>query len=439
MPSSAPRWSARWIGGAAVLASALAACEEPNTYVEPPLPKVTIARPLVQEVVEALEFTGTTRSSGQVEVRARVPGVLESMHFEPGADVQEGDLLFVIDRQVYEAAAQAAQADLTQAEAASELADATLGRMREAGAAVSKAQVDEAAATALAAEAEIQLQRALLRQAEIDLGYTEVKAPISGRVGRNQVDVGNLVGEGEATILTEVTAYDPMYVYFNVNERDLLRVMAMARKRAKEQGLDPARDDVYEDRIPLYLGLADQEGYPHEGILDFAESGVDSETGTLQLRGSFPNPGASPLLLPGLFARIRVPIATRQDMPLVTERAIGADQSGQFVLVVGKQEGVVEKRNVQVGQLVDGMRVIEDGIQSDEWVVVNGLQRARPGVKVEPEIAEMTAFTASALAAAAKRDDQAATSDEAASETEQPDEAVDDAAEPEAPAAATEN
>jgi RND family efflux transporter MFP subunit len=393
----------RAIGPCALaIALTVSACEEPNTYVEPPPPQVTIARPLVREVVDALELTGTTRAAADVEVRARVPGVLESMHFEPGTVVQAGDLLFVIDRVVYETAAQAARANLTQAEAARELANVTLARMRDAGAAVSRAQVDEAAAAANAGEAEVELRRANLRQAEIDLGYTEVRAPITGRVGRNQVDVGNLVGEGEATALTEVTAFDPIYAYFTVNERDLLRVMAMWRERIEELGLDPEEDTADQARIAIYMGLADEEGYPHEGVLDFAESGVNPDTGTLQLRGSFPNPSATARLLPGLFARIRVPIAERADMPLVADRAIGADQSGSYVLVVDPQDAVVEKRNVRLGQLVDGLRVIEEGIGPDEWVVVNGLQRARPGAKVDHEMTEMAALTASALTQAAK-------------------------------------
>jgi membrane fusion protein (multidrug efflux system) len=257
-----------------------------------------------------------------------------------------------------------------------------------------------------------------LRQAEIDLGYTEVKAPIAGRVGRNRVDVGNLVGEGDATVLTEITAYDPMYAYFNLNERDLLRVMAMYRERIEEKGLDPEKDTAYEAGIAVSIGLADEEGYPHEGLLDFAESGVDPETGTLQLRGSFPNPSASPVLIPGLFVRVRVPVAERPDMPLVTERAIGADQSGPYVLVVDAQGGVVEKRNVRLGQLVDGLRVIEDGLGRDQWVVVNGLQRARPGGKVDPEMTEMASLTTSALAQAAANVDDGAEPDAATAEPE---------------------
>lgn len=380
------------VTGLALVASVLAGCEEPNIYVEPPPPQVSVAQPLIQNVTDYLEFTGTTGSSARVDVRARVSGILESMSFEPGASVDEGDLLFVIDRDVYEADYDVAKADLAQAEAAAELARVTLDRMQQAGAAVSRTQVDEAAAEGRRADAEVLVQKARLRQAEINLDYTEVQAPITGRVGRNLVDVGNLVGEGEATKLTDITAYDPMYVYFSINEQDLLRVLELYR----ESGADPD-NAVRNSRIPLYLGLANERGYPHEGLVDFADSGVDTGTGTLQLRGIFPNRGSPPVLLPGLFARVRLPIAERPDMPLVSERAIGADQSGRYVLVMNNDTSEIEKRSVELGQLIDGLQVIEDGVRDDDWIVVNGLQRARPGAKVQPEVVEMATLATSAM------------------------------------------
>jgi RND family efflux transporter MFP subunit len=397
-----------------MLAALLAGCDDPNTFVEPPAPKVTIAEPLVQDVTDYLEFTGTTESSAAVEVRARVAGVLESMNFEPGTDIEAGDILFVIDRDVYEAEVQGADAALAQAVAGSDLATATLARVQQAGEAVSQTQVEETAAQARTAEAKILASKAELRQAEINLSYTDVEAPISGRVGRNLVDVGNLVGEGEATVLTDVTAYDPMYVYFNMNERDLLRVLGMFRERAAEKSLD-SKDTAAEAEILVDLALADEEGYPHQGVLDYTDSSVDPATGTITLRGTFPNEEWPPTLIPGLFARVRMPIAERADLPLVTERAIGSDQSGQYVLVVN-QENVVEKRNVRLGQLIDGLRVIEDGVESGERIVVNGIQRARPGATIDPEMADMTAFTASAMRAAAP--DAATDSDEAPAEAE---------------------
>ncbi len=390
-----------------ILAVALAACDESNTYVPPPPPKVTIATPLTSEITDYLEFTGTTEASAQVEVRARVAGVLQSMGFEPGTEVQQGDTLFVIDPDVYEAEVQRAKAAVAQAEAASDLANATLDRVQQAGEAVSRTQLEVAAAEARTAEAEILARKAELRQAAINLRYAEVEAPISGRAGRNRVDVGNLVGAGEATVLTEITDFDPIYVYFSINERDLLRVLDLIEERVAGEVIDPKVDATDEAKIPVELGLADEAGYPHVGLLDFSESGVDPATGTLKLRAVFDNKGTPPPLVPGLFARVRMPIAQRQDMFLVSERAIGSDQSGRFVLVVGEDD-VVEKRNVRVGQLIDGLNVIEDGVQGGDRIVVRGLQRARPQATVEPEAVDMASLKASAAQEAAPEEATAA-------------------------------
>ena len=413
-----------WPIGAVAATLVLAACEEPNTYVAPPPPKVTIAEPVLTEVTDYLEFTGTTESSAQVEVRARVPGILESMSFEPGTVVEEGQSLFVIDRDVYQAEVQRAEASLAQAEASSELADATLARVQQAGDAVSQTQVEEAAAEARNAAAEILARKAELRQAEIDLEYTDVIAPIHGRVGRNRVDIGNLVGAGEPTVLTEITAFDPIYVYFNMNERDLLRVLDMVKERVNEKGYDPEADATEQAELPIQLGLADEEGFPHEGLLDFAESGVNPETGTLRLRAVFENKSTPPDLLPGLFARVRMPIAQRQDMPLITERAISSDQSGRYVLIVN-DDNIVEKRNVRLGQLLDGLSVVEEGVAGGDRVVVNGLQRARPEAEVDPETVDMASFKSSSPPAEPPAADEGDEGDAAAS---------DEQAQPDAPA-----
>ena len=385
-----------------VLASLLAGCEQANTYVAPPPPKVTVARPLIEEVTDYLEFTGTTVASEQVEVRARVAGVLQSMRFQPGTEVKEDALLFVIDPKEYEADLQAAQAELASAQAKLERAQKEFSRSQrlfkqQAG---SDVEVVKWRGEEALARAAIERANADIARAQLNLGYTRVKASISGRVGRNRVDVGNLVGQGEATVLTEVTDFDPMYVYFNLNELDLLRVRAMYRAEVKKKGLDPAKDPDREANIKVYLGLADEEGYPHEGVLDFAESGVDPDTGTIQLRAVFNNEEVPYALIPGLFARVRLPIAKRPDIPLVTDRAINADQSGRYLLVVNS-ENVVEKHNVRLGRLVDGLRVIEEGLRSEDWVVVNGIQRARPGGKVGPEKTDMALLTSSALRTAA--------------------------------------
>jgi RND family efflux transporter MFP subunit len=383
---------------------AVAACgSQSNEFIEPPPPKVTVAKPLQQEVIDYLEFTGTTYAFEEVEVRARVAGFLQSMNFTPGTKVEKGDLLFVIDPREYQAELNAAKAEQSSAEAQLKRAGIEFKRAeklfkQKAGAQTEvvkwRGQRDVARADVLRAKAKVE-------KTGLDLSYTKVTAPITGRVGRNLVDLGNLVGEGEPTLLTTVTRYDPMYAYFNLNERDLLKVRAMSRKKAQEKGLDLAEDSEIETDIQVFLELANEEGYPHQGKLDFAESGVDKETGTLQLRGVFPNPSPAFVLIPGLFVSLRMPVDKRENALLVTERAIGSDQSGRFLLAVNS-ENVVEKRPIQMGRLVDGLRVIEDGMQPDDRVVVNGLQRARPGAKVDPEQTDMKSLTASALKAAAE-------------------------------------
>ena len=383
---------------------AFAACSsQSNEFVEPPPPKVTVAKPLLQEVTDYLEFTGTTYAFEEVEVRARVAGFLQSMNFTPGTKVEKGELLFVIDPREYQAELNAASAELSSAEAQLKRASIEFERAeklfkQKAGAETDvvkwRGQRDVAKADVLRAKAKVE-------KAGLNLSYTQVTAPITGRVSRNFVDLGNLVGEGEPTLLTTVTRYDPMYAYFNLNERDLLKVMAMNRKKVQEKGLDPAEDPEIEADIQVFLELANEEDYPHQGKLDFSESGVDKETGTLQLRGVFPNPGPAPVLIPGLFVSLRMPVDKRENALLVTERAIGSDQGGRFLLAVNS-ENMVEKRPIRMGQLVDGLRVIEEGLRPDDAIVVNGLQRARPGAKVDPEQTDMKSLMASALKTAAE-------------------------------------
>jgi len=393
-----------WRTGGLMLFALLLGCQQENTFVAPPPPKVTVAEPLIQEVTDYLEFTGTTVSSGRVEVPARVSGILQSMHFRPGEVVEQGELLFTIDPREYAAEVQASEAELAAAKAELKRAQTELTRARrlykqKAG---SEADVVKWVGEEEVARASILRAEAKIVRAQLNLSYTEVTAPISGRVSRDRVDVGNLVGEGEATVLTDVTQYDPMYVYFNLNERDLLQVMNLLREKAKEKGLDFDEDVQSMTDVPLYLGLANEEGFPHEGAFDFGDSEVDTQTGTMQLRGSFENRAKpTPYLLPGLFTRVRLPIGKRADLPLVTERAIGADQAGRFVLVVNS-ENMVEKRPIRQGQLIDGMQVIEKGVKAGDRVIVKGLQRARPGAEVNPEQIDMASLSVSAQRAAAQ-------------------------------------
>jgi RND family efflux transporter MFP subunit len=373
-------------------------CEDTNTYVEPPPLKVTAAQPIVQEITDFLEFTGTTHASEKVKINARVSGVLQSMHFVPGTIVEQGQLLFIIDPREYEADLRAAKAELASTHAELKRSETEYNRAqilhkKNAG---SESDVVKWRGEMEVAKASIERADAKVERAKLTLSYTQVTAPIKGRIGRDKVDVGNLVGEGEATVLTDLTQYNPMYAYFDLNERDLLTIMSLYRKKLEQKRIDPAYSatGLKSADIILHLGLSDEEGYPHEGLFEFGESGLNTDTGTVQLRGVFENSESPPRLVPGLFARLRMPVTARDSMPLVTEEAISADQSGRFVFIINK-ENVVEKRNIQLGQLIDGMRVIEKGIEHDDWIIVKGIQRVRSGSKVEPEKIEMASLKVS--------------------------------------------
>ena len=394
----------------AAVAFLLAGCGDSNTYLEPPPPQVTVATPVIQEVTDYLEFTGTTVAFDHAEARARVAGVLESMHFTPGTYVEQGELLFVIDPRQYKAELQAAEAELASAQADVKLAQTELARAKQlyrqnAG---PESDVVKWQGQLGTTQADILIAEAKIESAELLVEYSQVAAPISGRVGREQVDLGNLVGNGEATLLTDVTRFNPMYVYFNLNERNLLRLLAIYREKIQERGGDTTSTYLKQEKMPVYMGLADEEGYPHEGILEFAESAVDTGTGTMELRGIFVNDGRPPALLPGLFARIRVPVDQRADMLLVTERAVAQDQGGSYLLVVDN-ENKVGRRSVATGQVVDGLVVIEEGLSKDDRVVVKGVQRARPGSEITPESVDMSALTDSARKQAAAAAAAAAT------------------------------
>ena len=363
-----------------------------NEYVAPPPAEVTVSHPTQEAVIEYLEFTGTTKSVGFAEVKAQASGLLKSMHFEPGLQVEQGDLLFVIDPKPYQAELAAAQAELISAQA--ELAR-TEAELKRANSLIKKNFISQTdylrrKTERDVAQAQIGLKKARVQSAKIELSYTQVKAPISGRVSRNQVDVGNLVGEGEATLLTTITQYKPMYAYFHLNERDLLRVMNIRAEKAQDIGHDLEKQSDQALDIPLFLGLVDEQAYPHKGELDFGESALNPSTGTIELRGVFANAAKPARLIPGLFARLRLPVGKTENALLIDERAISADQSGRFVLVVGA-ENKVEKRSVVLGQRIKGQVVIKQGIKATDKVIIKGLQKARPGSIVNPQSAAITA------------------------------------------------
>jgi len=361
--------------------------ESTGAYVAPPPPVVTVSQPVQRDITEYLEFTGNTEAVRRVEVRARVEGFLLSDHFPPSADVQEGDLLYTIDPRPFEAKLEQALADVSRKQAALDLAESDFQRSEtlfDQGA-TPEAEFVKAKAARGTAVADLRGAKASLAEAELNLSFTEIRAPISGRVGRGLVGIGNLVGANESTHLTTLVQYDPIRAYFSLSEQEILRLMA----RNEDQG-DGAGD---EGTDVIHLGLANEPGFPHEGHVDFIDQGVDPETGTLLLRGSFPNPEPHKIL-PGMFVRIRAPVGEHPGALLIPERALGSDQSGRYVYVVNK-ENEVELRPVQLGASIDGLRIIDKGLEPDDWIVVKGLLRARPGAIVDPQRQEISATAAS--------------------------------------------
>jgi RND family efflux transporter MFP subunit len=358
----------------ALLVMALA-CGEKNTYVPPPPPQVTVSQPLKKSVTDYLDFTGNAVAYNTVPLRARVEGFLEKVLFQDGQPVKKGQLLFLIQQEQYQAQLQKAQASVLAEKAQLEHAQTEYVRysrlVKEDAAAQTDVdrwhyERDSRRAAVMAAEAQVAL-------AQLNLSYTKVTAPFNGRMGRHLKDPGALVGAGEKTLLAEINQIDPIYVYFNINEQDLLRV------RGKKP---PAPGEAEKQKYPVYVGLADETGYPHQGYLDFAAISLNPTTGSLQLRGILPNPQA--VILPGLFARVRVPIAEEKSALLVPETAISYDQLGPFVRIVNDKK-IVERRGVKLGNQVDTDRVVLEGLTGDEWVVVSGLMRAIPGRTVTPE------------------------------------------------------
>jgi RND family efflux transporter MFP subunit len=374
-------------------ALAVLGCQPRNEFVPPPPPAVEVAAPVERPVTDYLEFTGATRPVSTVDLRARVNGYLEAIHFEDGAMVEEGQLLFTIEQAPFKTKLAMAEADRARARAALQLAEGELRRLRtlvsrDAGTAqeldIRLAERESAVAGLAAAEAAVD-------EAELELAYCEIRAPIAGRIGRHLVDVGNLV-QSEQSPLATIERFDPIYVYFTLSEGDLLDL---------QSGLSPgesAPDSPLGDgERELELGIGGEEGYPYRGRLDFTDLGVDPGTGTLQLRGVFPNEDRR--LLPGLFARVRTAVGSARPRLLVPDRALGTDQRGDYVLVVGEGD-IVEYRSVTLGRAVEGLRVVTSGLEGGERVVVNGVQFARPGAPVDPQPADTPEAVAGATLSA---------------------------------------
>ncbi|HEY0984284.1 MULTISPECIES: efflux RND transporter periplasmic adaptor subunit [unclassified Schlesneria] len=417
--------SIRKTGMALWLAMAAAGCGAPNAYIEPPPPEVTVSNPIKRTVTEYLEFSGMTQPMETVEIRARVKGFLKEKHFVEGAEVKKGQLLLVIDEETFQIQLDAARTRLREAQAA--LQQATVSKSREVARArvnlsesevrlarqeeqrvrglfqkqiatesdmdqasstrksrdadleSAKANLEQALATyettILTCEAQVESAKIAVQNAQLDLSYCRMSAPIDGRISHINVDIGNLVGDGQSSVLATIVKMNPIYAYATISESDVLRTPALTKFGSEST-------DSEAEPVPVELGLASQNGFPAQGQINYTDPGLDAGTGTLRVRGVFQNEDRS--LLPGMFVRMRIPVVERVDALLVPERALGTDQSGQYLLVVAA-DGTVEYRPVRTGVSVDGLRVVEGQISLSDQLIVDGLLRARPGAKVSPK------------------------------------------------------
>jgi RND family efflux transporter MFP subunit len=364
----------------ALVAALGAGCGPQKTPPAPPPPTVSVAEVAQREVMEWDEYTGRLEPVESVEIRPRVNGYLDSIHFEDGALVKKGDLLFVIDPRPYKTEYDRAEADLARSQTRLELANNDFDRASRLFKthAISEEEYDSRSKAKKEADSNLTAAKAALEAARLNLEYTRVQAPIDGRISRRFVTVGNLVhgGTGMPTLLTTIVSINPIYCYVDADERSVLKYQQLSREGKRVS----ARDF----KIPCEMELANETGFPHKGIIDFVDNRLDPNTGTLRARGIFTNSDRA--LTPGLFARLRIPGSGKYQALLLPDRAFSSDQTLKYVYVVNAQ-GKVEFRPVTVGPVVDGLRVVRDGVKAGEKVIVEGHLRVRPGIAVTPELA----------------------------------------------------
>ena len=364
-----------------LLVPVLAACGQSQSQPQasPPPPQVTIAKPVSKMVADQDEYVGRFVAVESVEVRARVPGYLEAIHFQDGQMVKEGDLLFTIDRRPFQIALAQTQASLAQARATLAFAEGDLARAQglTLGTVITQQTFDQRTQAKRIAEASVAAQQAAERQATLDLQFTELRAPVAGRIGDRRVSIGNLVTggtSGNTSLLATIESVDPIRFEFTLDEASYLRYghFAEAGAGAANRGLT----------FPLKLKLIDESAFSHEGRMDFVDNAIDRSSGTIRARAVFANPEGR--FTPGMFARVRMAAAPPKNALLVPDAAIGVEQVRKFVLVVDA-ENVARPKYVSLGPVVDGLRVITEGLAPDDNVIINGLMRARPGAKVTPQ------------------------------------------------------
>ncbi len=376
----------------AVAGVTLAACKPQNTYAPPPAPQVGVATPVQQTVSLFMEQTGNTEAYNSVDLVARVEGYLSEIKYQDGAAVKRGDTLFVIEPAPYQAQLEQAKAALSSAQAQLVYSQSEFDRKANLVRTdtTSRADYDQARAKRDSDQANVLSQQAAVAIAAINLGYTRVSAPFDGVVTRHLISVGELVGASSKTKLATIVQLDPIYVTFNVSEQDALKV------RANLGGRHLTLAEIA--KVPIEIGLMDESGYPHRGFLDYISPKIDPATGTILVRAIFKNPDRT--LLPGFFVRIRVPMGREeQNALLVPDRVLGQNQDGRYVLVLGK-ENLVEQRKVEVGQRFGDLRVIASGLKPEDRVIVTGTGRAIPGRKVDPQPVKLAAVTAATMTAA---------------------------------------
>jgi multidrug efflux system membrane fusion protein len=361
-----------------------AGCDQGNSTQAQPQPKsapptVAVSQPVQREIVEWDEYTGRFDAVATVEMRARVSGHLTEVRFKDGQRVKQGDLLFVIDQRPFERALEQAQAELFAATTKVENAslDIVRGKPLVERKIISDKTFDDRMSIVRDAQATVKVAEAKVRSAELDLSFTSIDSPITGRISRTLVTAGNWISAGSvsgATLLTTIVSQDPIYIYFDVSENNYIKY-----KRLAERGVGAGAADL---GAPVEIALPDEHGFPHKARLDFLDNRLDQGTATLRARAVLANPAE--LFSPGLFARVRVTGTAPYAAVLLPDEAIGTDQTNKFVFVVG-EDGTVARRDVKLGPLYEGMRVVREGVAAEEWVIVRGLQRARPGGKVTPK------------------------------------------------------
>lgn len=368
-----------------LLLSLLAGCAgeaAPDAATAPPM-EVSVATVAERDISEWDEYTGRLEAVESVEIRPQVSGYLQQVNFEEGREVRKGELLFVIDPRPYQAELDRVAAEVERARTAATLAAADLTRAERlvATRAISQEEFDARVAARTSAEAAVKAAEAAVAVARLNLSYTRVTSPIDGRVGRAEVTVGNLVSgglTGQATRLTTVVSLSPMHAYFEASERDYLKYMDLARNGQRPLSREHAN--------PVLMAVGNDPEFRHEGYMDFVDNRVDAGTGTLMGRAVFPNPDR--FLVPGMFVRVRLLGTSKYRGTLINDRAILTDQDRRFVLVVGEDD-TLEYRAITTGPLVDGLRAVRQGLAGGERIVVNGLQRVRPGMVVKPRMVPM--------------------------------------------------